>query len=148
MHSFFGWKVVKKSHFVKTSRDTVKTKSTKHYLTYKEKARSLVMHKLMLYKNIYKDLGHDLDYNKVAIRNQSTRWGSCSSRKNLNFNYKIIFLPEHLIEYIIAHELCHLLEMNHGSNFWKLVSLTIPDYYKYKKELCKIRLRDISQINL
>jgi predicted metal-dependent hydrolase len=74
-------------------------------------------------------------YNRVAIRNQSTRWGSCSSNRNLNFNYRITLLTPELQDYLIVHELCHLAEMNHGPRFWSLVGETIPDYKKLSKQL-------------
>ena len=71
----------------------------------------------------------------MAIRNQRRCWGSCSSKKNLNFNYKIQFLPEHLADYIIVHEMCHLVELNHGQKFWDLVAAQIPEYERYVTEL-------------
>jgi len=79
--------------------------------------------------------------NKVSIKNQKTRWGSCSKRGNLNFNYRVALLPPHLADYVIVHELCHLGEFNHSPNFWKLVAKTIPNYKAIKREFKKIRLR-------
>lgn len=99
------------------------TTVTKHYRAHKEAARSLTLARLAHFNQHY-----GLHYNRVAIRNQRRCWGSCSSLKNLNFNYKILFLPPELQDYIIVHELCHLKEMNHGPNFWALVEETIPDY--------------------
>ena len=71
----------------------------------------------------------------VGIRNQKSRWGSCSSAGRLNFSYKIALLPPHLADYIIVHELCHLGEMNHSLDFWRLVEKTIPDYKARRAEL-------------
>jgi predicted metal-dependent hydrolase len=83
-------------------------------------------------------------FNKIFIKNQKTRWGSCSNKKNLNFNYKIVFLPDHLIEYLVVHELCHLKEMNHGKKFWRLVEQMIPHYIDAQKELRNFKIqRDI-----
>ena len=83
---------------------------------------------------------YNFQYNRIAIRDQRTRWGSCSSRKNLNFNYRIVFLPDHLAEYLVAHELCHLAQMNHGQQFWDLVGETIPDYKEMRAQLRKMRM--------
>ncbi len=75
---------------------------------------------------------------KVTIKNMNTRWGSCSKQGNLNFNYKMIYLSDELAEYIVAHELCHLSEMNHGRNFWKLVARTVPGWKILRKQLKNI----------
>ncbi len=103
------------------------------FALHKEKARALVL-SLIAQENLL----YQFQIKKVAIRNQSTRWGSCSKQGNLNFNFKIIFLPEHLARYIVIHELCHLKEFNHGSDFWKLVSLACPNYALERKELHQI----------
>jgi len=74
----------------------------------------------------------------VKIRDQSSRWGSCSWKGNLNFSYKLVLLPEHLADYVVVHELCHLREMNHSPRFWALVSQTVPDYRAKRRELKKL----------
>ena len=74
-------------------------------------------------------------YKRVSVRNQATRWGSCSAHGNLNFSYKLLFLPQAFADYIIVHELCHLKEQNHSPAFWKLVERTIPDYRAIRREL-------------
>jgi len=81
---------------------------------------------------------YNFSYNKIFVKNHRSRWGSCSSARNLNFNYRIISLPKYLAEYIIAHELCHLEEMNHSRIFWELVAKSIPDHKKRRVELKKI----------
>ncbi|MFA5210899.1 MAG: M48 family metallopeptidase [Patescibacteria group bacterium] len=103
------------------------------FLRNKNQARKLVKEKIEKYNSFYK-----FSYTKIYIRNQKTRWGSCSSRGNLNFNYRLLFLEEKFQDYIIVHELCHLKEMNHGKNFWNLVSKQIPDYKEIRKNLKKI----------
>ncbi len=70
-----------------------------------------------------------------ARGNQRTKWGSCSKKGNLNFNYKIALMPEKIADYIVVHELCHLKEFNHSRKFWNLVVKIIPDYLEIKKEL-------------
>ena len=96
----------------------------------REQARRLVENRLSFFNKFYK-----FEINRVAIKNTSTRWGSCSSKNNLNFNYKIIYLRPALADYLIVHELCHLGELNHSKRFWALVQKTIPDYVNINKEL-------------
>ncbi|MCA9355233.1 M48 family metallopeptidase [Candidatus Kaiserbacteria bacterium] len=103
---------------------------TKHYQEHKESARKLVLSRLGHFNQHYK-----LEWKRVAIRNQRRCWGSCSSLKNLNFNYKIQFLPTHLQDYIIVHELCHLTHLHHRREFWDLVAEQIPDYHLHVIEL-------------
>jgi len=107
--------------------------SKKEIKEYSERTRVLVLNKLECYTQIY-----SVEYNRISIRNQKTRWGSCSSKKNLNFNYRLCLLPPSLSNYIIVHELCHLIELNHSSNFWNLVSKEIPDFKEKKKQLKNI----------
>lgn len=74
-------------------------------------------------------------FKNITIRAQKTRWGSCSHVGNLSFNYKIALLPQHLIDYIIVHEVCHLEEMNHSLRFWNLVARKAPQYERARGEL-------------
>ena len=97
--------------------------SASDFEKYRDDAYNLVDARIAHFNKFYK-----FDIERVTIRNQSTRWGSCSRRKNLNFNYKIVLLPSELSDYIVVHELCHLSQMNHGKKFWDLVALQIPDY--------------------
>lgn len=135
-------RVVKKVR-VKKTRKVRGVMATKKYLEHKEITRKIVLEKLEVYKSIYLELGYDLSYNRVAIRDTKTRWGSCSSKKNLNFNYRLALLPSRLIDYIVVHELCHLREMNHKKSFWDLVSLTHSDYNIHKRELRLINLHKL-----
>jgi predicted metal-dependent hydrolase len=106
------------------------THSKKEYRIYKEQARALVHERLKKFNTFYK-----LTYNQISIRNQKTRWGSCSKKGNLNFNYKIALLPEHLADYLVVHELCHVKEFNHSKQFWDLVAQTIPHHKQARTEL-------------
>lgn len=76
-----------------------------------------------------------LPYQDVSIRDQRTRWGSCSAQKNISLNQKLLFLPPDLVEYILVHELCHTIQMSHSSNYWKLVGQIMPDYKERRKQL-------------
>lgn len=73
--------------------------------------------------------------NRLTIRKARTRWGSCSQRGNLNFNWKLIMVPEPVIDYVIIHELTHLKEMNHSKKFWNLVAEHCPQWCQRKKWL-------------
>jgi len=76
-----------------------------------------------------------LPYNRIIIRGQKTRWGSCSHKGNLSFNWKLIMAPEPVIDYVIIHELAHLKEMNHTKRFWELVGEHCPRWREHKKWL-------------
>ena len=76
-----------------------------------------------------------VDYGRITIRCQRTRWGSCSSKGNLNFNCLLMLCPPEVLDYVVVHELCHLKEMNHSKRFWELVAQFCPEYEKYKKWL-------------
>lgn len=100
------------------------------YQRYRKQARSLAWERIGAMEHIY-----GVQVNRVIIRNQKTRWGSCSKKGNLNFNYHIIFLSSEQLDYVIAHELAHLREFNHSRHFWTLVAQVSPEYRKVKKEL-------------
>ena len=72
---------------------------------------------------------------RVAIRDQKSRWGSCSRKGNLNFNWKLVMAPPEALDYVVIHELCHLHEFNHSPRFWALVEAQMPDYAVWKKWL-------------
>lgn len=76
-----------------------------------------------------------ITYGRITIRNQKTRWGSCSSKGNLNFNCLLMLAPPDVLDYVVIHELCHRKEMNHSERFWKLVEAEMPDYKEKKKWL-------------
>ncbi len=99
-------------------------------------ALALVISRLLHFQSLYREkFGYTFLYSRISIRNQSSRWGSCSRKGNLSFNYRLALLPPRLADYIIVHELCHLGEFNHSKKFWDLVALTIPDWQKLRVEL-------------
>jgi len=76
-----------------------------------------------------------LEYGRVFVKDQRTLWGSCSGRKNLNFNWRLAAAPQDILDYVVIHELCHLREMNHSRKFWDLVRAACPDYPARRKWL-------------
>ncbi len=76
-----------------------------------------------------------VEYGRITIRNQKSRWGSCSSDGNLNFNCLLMLTPFEVIDYVVVHELCHRLEMNHSPRFWAEVESVMPAYKKHRKWL-------------
>ena len=83
-------------------------------------------------RTAYFALRMGVDYGRITIREQKTRWGSCSSKGNLNFNWKLILAPPEVLDYVVVHELCHLKEMNHSKAFWDEVGKVMPEYETYK----------------
>lgn len=71
-------------------------------------------------------------YGRITIRDQRTRWGSCSARGNLNFNWRLVMAPPEVLDYVSLHELCHLQELNHSPRFWRLVGRVCPQYQTYR----------------
>ena len=100
------------------------------YLRLKEAARELAQRRLEHFNRFY-----NFRYKRISIRDQKTRWGSCSPSGSLSFNYRIALLPPHLADYLVVHELCHLAQMNHSNKFWALVAKTVPDYATCRREL-------------
>jgi hypothetical protein len=104
--------------------------SRARYLELKNSALNLVKDRLEHFNIFYR-----FEYNNISIRNQATRWGSCSKKRNLNFNYRVIDLEPRVADYIIVHELCHLKEFNHSSRFWSLIAQALPDYKTLRKKI-------------
>lgn len=77
----------------------------------------------------------NLKYGRIFIKQQKSRWGSCSEKGNLNFNFLLVLMPEEILDYVVVHELCHLKEMNHSPAFWAEVEKILPDYKERKKWL-------------
>lgn len=125
-----SWILEKLAYIRSCGRPMVRHVSRQDYAHYKTSARLLAENRIGHFNIVY-----GLSYGRIAIRNQTTRWGSCSGGGNLSFNYRIALLPPHLSDYIIVHELCHIAELNHSRKFWNLVAKTIPHYAEVRKEL-------------
>lgn len=92
-----------------------------------EKAMVCIPEKVKFYSVII-----GVTYGRITIRNQKSRWGSCSSKGNLNFNCLLMLCPEKVIDYVVIHELCHRKHMNHSKEFWNEVQRAMPDYKIHK----------------
>lgn len=101
----------------------------KTYLTswYKTQARKIIVSRVQHYAKI-----SGARYRSIALTSAETRWGSCSSEKTLNFNWKLVMAPIEVIDYVVCHELAHLTEMNHSRNFWETVRKMYPLYREYR----------------
>ena len=90
---------------------------------YRRHARSVFAERLAVCNESY-----GFTYGRVAVKEQKSRWGSCSRKGNLNFNWRLLLAPLPMLDYVVIHELCHLKELNHSPRFWRLVAQTCPDY--------------------
>lgn len=128
--------IIEKVNFAKEKNKQLKDlKVQTSFSANSARARKLAHERARYFAGVY-----GVSYNKISIKNQSTQWGSCSSKKNLNFNYRIVFLPPDLVDYIVVHEICHLIEMNHSERFWKQVARIVPNYRTQMLKLKKIHL--------
>lgn len=126
------WLLKKLNSFSQIKIAPVRRNSRADYLKHKESARTLVEATAQQLSQL-----HSVTYNRISIKNQKSCWGSCSKKNNLNFNYKIVFLPPAAQDYIVAHEVCHLKEFNHSKKFWSLVAVTSPDHTAIRRDLRK-----------
>lgn len=94
---------------------------------YRQAAKEYVPKRVDYYASV---LG--VSYERIRIAEQKTRWGSCSSKGTLSFNWKLMLAPPKVLDYVVVHELCHIKEMNHSPRFWKLVEEIMPDYKEYR----------------
>jgi len=115
--------------------------ANKDFLLHKEYSREIITKRLEYYASEY-----NFTYNRIAIKNTTTRWGSCSSLRNLNFNYKLAFLSQELLDYVVVHELCHLRHMNHSKDYWAEVEKILPEYKNCIKQFKSINIKDVSLI--
>lgn len=105
-------------------------KNSTAYKEARKEARSLVTERLKHFNELY-----NFTYGTISIRDQKTRWGSCSAKGNLSFNYRIVYLPKEIQDYIVVHELCHTKEHNHSERFWFQVARSVPGYREIRKDL-------------
>ncbi len=128
---YLAWVRRRLSAFRRRGQTVLMPRSRDQYLMHREAARSLIGQLMGRHSGI---AGRA---RRIAIKDLRRNWGSCSRAGNLNFNYKLVLLPESLAEYVVVHELCHLRELNHSPRFWALVAAELPDWRHRRKELGK-----------
>jgi len=124
------WILKKIDNFKQTKPNPLNSLTRRDYLNNREAARVLILERLGYFNSFY-----NFKYKRVAIRDQKTRWGSCSRQGSLSFNFRLFYLKAEVRDYVIVHELCHLKEFNHSARFWKLVAQTIPNFHALRKIL-------------
>ena len=97
---------------------------------YKDMASEFLQKRLLFWSNKM-----EIKYNQIRVKNQGSLWGSCSGKKNLNFNWRIMLLTPEVADYLIVHELAHLIQLNHSSKFWKVVETYLPNYKVLKQNI-------------
>jgi predicted metal-dependent hydrolase/predicted GIY-YIG superfamily endonuclease len=132
--------IAEKQNWIETHREqilkrraevgTIESISESEKKALSKQAKSIMPDKIARYAQ---EIG--VTYGRVSYRFQRGRWGSCSSKGNLNFNCMLILTNDEIIDYVIVHELCHRLEMNHSAVFWKHVEQILPDYIERRKWL-------------
>lgn len=124
------WILKKINHFKSAGTNPLSRLTRRDYLLNRETSRKLIIERLDHLNQFY-----HFKFKSVAVRNQKTRWGSCSRRGSLNFNWRLLYLTPAVRDYVIVHELCHLKEFNHSKRFWKLVALTTAEHKRLREEL-------------
>ena len=113
-----------------------KTQQEHYSISEKEREKGIALAKVLIpYRVAYFAKIMNFTYSRITIREQKTRWGSCSSAGGLNFNWKLVLMPEEVLDYVVVHELAHRKEMNHSAAFWNEVAKIMPDYKLYRKWL-------------
>ncbi len=128
------WIREKQAHFAENPVSAfsllLRKRDRREFKARKDEALTILTERLEHFNKIY-----GFTYGRISIRDQRSRWGSCSAKGNINFNYKLILLPDELRDYVVVHELCHLGELNHSRRFWALVERAVPEYKKLQKRL-------------
>jgi hypothetical protein len=118
----------------------INTQNPKHRKIIKQTLKNLLLHKITpLIKEYSQKIG--VKPNKITIRQQKTKWGSCSQKRNISFNLKLICLPENLTKYVIYHETLHLKQRKHNQLFWEKIKQEFPNYKNLEKKLLQYWFR-------
>lgn len=126
----------KQSWILKHATNAVRTAAPIPELSDRDRKRYISIARDVFSQKVrYYSVLMDVSYGRISIREQKTRWGSCSSTGNMNFNWRLIFAPEQVVDYIVVHELAHRIEMNHSPAFYAVVAAILPEYKKSQKWL-------------
>lgn len=126
---------LKKLENIRSDREIIRIKPTE-LERYKKKAEAHLIKRCGYFAELM-----GVHYRKIKINTAKTRWGSCNSKGDLNFTFRLILLPEDLIDYVVVHELAHIREMNHSDKFWSVVEEAMPNYKARKKQLKELQRR-------
>ena len=124
------WVLKHTERMKKFSGKTVLSHDRDDFVAHKKEALDKITERVEFFNSLYQ-----FSYNRISVRNQTSVWGSCSYKGNLQFNYKLMHVPQKTMDYVVVHELCHLREHNHSARFWKLVAKTFPDYKTIRRSL-------------
>lgn len=113
-------KAVPQVHYTEAERTALESR-------YRKAAQEYIPKRVAFYASHFADIIGG-GYERIQIRSQKTRWGSCSSRGTLSFNWRLMLAPPTVLDYVVVHELCHLRHMNHSPQFWQCVEQILPDY--------------------
>lgn len=138
IEKYKGW-LTDKVRLARTRRNEIEEKRFPKERELAKEERKVIARKLAERVQLYSEK-MNISYGNITIRNQKTRWGSCSSKGNLNFNYRLYYLPEELLDYVVVHELAHRRHMNHSKGFWEEVEKYMPDYKERRKRLKEIHI--------
>ena len=121
---------IEKQHRKHAARPTVEKLTEEELKALKKEAKNRLTARAAYFAPLV-----GVSFGRVAVRCQKTKWGSCSAKGNLNFNCLLLLAPPEVMDYVVVHELCHRLEMNHSARFWQNVERVLPDYRDCRKWL-------------
>lgn len=130
VHEKSAWLLTKLKFFEQHPEPVTPRGTRQDFLEHKKAALALITQKVEQLSRVY-----GVQYSRVSVKNQKSRWGSCSKKGTLSFNYKMLFLSEEAQDYIVAHEVCHLKEFNHSQKFWALVAQVSPNHKQIRRDL-------------
>lgn len=124
------WIEEKRAEATRDDRISSQTFTQSEITMYKKRAKGIISRRVAHYADIM-----DVTYGQITIRDQKSRWGSCSADGSLNFSWRLILMPIEVMDYVVVHELAHLKELNHSKDFWAEVEAVMPDYKDHRKWL-------------